>query len=46
MDNMEDILNTKDDRDCGFFAEVDLKYSDEPKQRTKIFPLAPETKKN
>ena len=42
---LEDILNTPDDSDIGFFVEVDLKYPDNIKQKTKNFPFAPENKK-
>ena len=44
--NLEDILNTRDDSDIGYFVEVDLKYPDNIKQKTKHFPFAPENKKN
>ena len=44
--NLEDILNTRDDSDIGYFVEVDLKYPDNIKQKTKNFPFAPENKKN
>ena len=44
MDNLEDILYTKDDS-FGYFYEVGLKYSDEIKQKTKNFPFGPEHKK-
>ena len=40
--NLEDILNTRDDSDIGHFGEVDLKYPDNIKQKTKNFPFAPE----
>ena len=43
---LEDILNTRDDSDIGYFVEVDLKYPDNIKQQTKNFPFAPENKKN
>ena len=43
--NLEDILNTPDDSDIGYFIEVDLKYSGNIKQKTKNFPFAPENKK-
>ena len=43
--NLEDILNTPDDSDIGYFVEADLKYPDNIKQKTKIFPFAPENKK-
>ena len=41
---LEDILNTSDDSDYGYFIEVDLKYPDEIKEKTKYFPFAPENK--
>ena len=40
--NLEDILNTPDDSDIGYFIEVDLKYPDKIKEKTKHFPIAPE----
>ena len=43
--NLEDISNTPDDSDIGYFVEVDLKYFDNIKQKTKNFPFAPENKK-
>ena len=43
--NLEGILNTRDDSDIGYFVEVDLKYPDNIKQKTKNFPFAPENKK-
>ena len=39
------ILNTPDDSEIGYFLEVDLKYPDEIKQKTKYFPFCPENKK-
>ena len=42
---LEDILNTPDDSDIGYFIEVDLKYPDNIKQKTKNFPFCPENKK-
>ena len=44
--NLEDILNTPDDSDIGFFSEVDLIYQDNIKEKTKHFPIAPETNKD
>ena len=41
---LEDILNTSDDSDYGYFIEVDLKYPDEIKEKTRYFPFAPENK--
>ena len=42
---LEDILNTPDDSDIGYFIEVDLKYSNNIKEKTKQFPFAPVNKK-
>ena len=42
---IEDILNTSDDSDNGYFFEVDIKYPDIIKQKTKTFPFAPVNKK-
>ena len=42
---LNDILNAPDDSDIGYFIEVDLKYPDNIKQKTKNFPFAPENKK-
>ena len=39
---LEDILNTPDDSDIGFFIEVDSIYRDEIIEKTKNFPFAPE----
>ena len=44
-DKLEDILNTPDDSNIGYFIGVDLKYPDNIKEKTKIFPFAPENKK-
>ena len=43
---LEDTLKTPDDSDLGSFIEVDLKYPDNIKEKTKHFPFAPEIKKN
>ena len=43
--NLEDILNTPDDSDIGYFIEVDLKYPDNIKEKTKNFPFAPVNEK-
>ena len=43
---LEDILNTPDDSDIGYFLEADLKQPDKVTDKTKIFPVAPENKKN
>ena len=42
---LEEILNTPDNADKGYFLEVDLKYSDNIKEKTKKFPFAPMNKK-
>ena len=39
------ILNTPDDSEIDYFSEVDLKYPDNIKQKTKYFPFCPENKK-
>ena len=39
--NLEDILNTPDDNDIGYFFEVDLKYPNNIKEKIKRFPFAP-----
>ena len=41
---LEEILNTPDDSDIGYFLEVDLKYPDNIKEKTKKFPICPENK--
>ena len=41
---LEDILNTPNDSDIGYFVEVDLKCPDETEEKTKIFPFRPENK--
>ena len=42
---LEDILNTRDDNEIGYFIEVDLKYPDNITRKTKFFPFAPVNKK-
>ena len=42
---MEEILNTPDDNEIGYFLEVDLKYPDNIKEKTKHFPFCPDNKK-
>ena len=42
---LEDILNTPDDSNTGYFIEIDLIYPDNIKAKTKNFPFAPENKK-
>ena len=38
---VEDILNTPDDSNTGFFLEAALKYTDNIKEKTKKFPSPP-----
>ena len=47
LDNveLEDILNTPDDSNIGYFIEVDLTYSNNIKENTKNFPFATVNKK-
>ena len=45
MNWLEEILNTPNDSDIGYFLEVDLKYPDNIKEKTKNFPFCPENKK-
>ena len=42
---LEEILNTPDDNEIGYFLEVVLKYPDNIKEKTKNFPFCPENKK-
>ena len=42
MNWLEEILNTPDGSDIGYFVEVDLKYPDNIKEKTKNFPFCPE----
>ena len=49
LDNIvksEDILNTPDDSNIGYFIEVDLTYPNNIKEKTKNFPFAPMNKEN
>ena len=43
--DLEEILNSPYDSDIGYFVEVDLKYPDNIRQKTKFFPFAPVNKK-
>ena len=43
---LEEVSNTPDDSDFGNFIEVVLKYPDNLKCKTKVFPFAPENKIN
>ena len=42
---LEETSNTPDDSDIGYFSEVDLKYPDNLKYKTKNFLFAPVNKK-
>ena len=42
---LEDMLNTPDDSNIGYFIEVDLTYTNNIKEKTKNFPFAPANKK-
>ena len=42
---LEDVLNTPDDSDIGYFVEADLIYPDNIKEKTKNFPFAPVNRK-
>ena len=42
---LDEILNTPDDSYIGYFLEVDLRYPDNKKEKTKNFPFCPENKK-
>ena len=46
MNCLEEILNTPDDKEIGYFLEVDLKDPDNIKEKTQNFPFCPENKKN
>ena len=43
MDKLEEFLITPDDNDVGYFIEVDIKYPDNIKEKTKYF-FCPENK--
>ena len=43
---LEDILNTPDDGDIGYFIEVDLTYPDNINEKTKHFLFAHVNRKN
>ena len=42
---LDEILNTPDDSDIGYFLEVDLKYPDNIKEKKKNFPFCLENEK-
>ena len=45
INKLEEILNTLDGCDIGYFVEVDLKYPDNVKQKAKNFPFCPKNMK-
>ena len=44
--NVEGSIKTPDESNIGYFAEVDLSYRDNKRQKTKHFSFARESKKN
>ena len=44
MNWLEETLNTPDDSDIGFFVEINSRYPDHIKEKTKSFPFCPENK--
>ena len=44
MNWLEKIINTPDDSDIGYLVEVDLRYFDGIKEKTKKFAFCPEKK--
>ena len=44
MNWLEEILKTPDYSDFGYFVEVNLRYPDNIKEKTKKFPFCPEKK--
>ena len=44
MNNLQEIINTPNDEDNGYFIEVDLRRPKTIKEKTKNFPFCPENK--
>ena len=44
MNKLQEILNTLDDNDIGYFVEVDLRYPDNIKKKQRIFLFVPKIK--
>ena len=42
---LEERLNTPNDNEIGSFSEVELKYPDNTKEKTRNFPFCPENEK-
>ena len=43
---LEELLATADDKESGYFVDVDSAYTDTIKITTRYFPLYPECQKN
>ena len=41
---LQEVLNTPDENEIGYFLKVDLKYPDNIKEKTKNFPFCPKNK--
>ena len=44
MNKLEEILNTPDNSDIGYFIKIDLRYPDNIKEKTENFPFCRENK--
>ena len=44
MNKVQEMINTPDDIEIGYFVGVDLKYPYKVKEKTKYFPFCPEIK--
>ena len=44
MNKLEEVLNAPDDSHFGYFIQVNLKYPDDTKEKTKNFPFCPGNK--
>ena len=44
LNKLDENLKKPDDSDIGYFVEVDVKYPNNKKEKTKNFPFAPENK--
>ena len=45
MNKLKEILDIPENSDIGYFVEVDLKYPDNIKEKTKNFPFCTEIEK-
>ena len=41
MNKLEEVLNTPDESDIVYFVEVDLRYPENAKEKTRNFPICP-----